>query len=176
MGNYPDGKNEVRPYAASDPRYLLWVHCAFTDSFLRTYQELGYDTQRIGDQYIREWAQSAKPLGLNSAPLSMSELDGEIARFVKDEVAAIKMTPPIVHFILKPPFGNGGLLFYAILCNAAIATLDEPFLTVLGLKPRSKRWLKLSRVLLDFLSYLLGHESPSQKIARERIKRIELAA
>jgi hypothetical protein len=30
--------------------------------------------------------------------------------------------------------------------------------------------------LLDFLSYLLGHESPSQKIARERIKRIELAA
>jgi hypothetical protein len=152
------------------------VHCAFTDSFLRTYQELGYDTKGIGDQYIREWAQSAKPLGLNSAPLSMSELDAEISRFVKDEVAAIKMTPPIVQFILKPPFGKGGLLFYAILCNAAIATLDEPFLTVLGLKPRSKRWLKLSRVLLDFLSYLLGHESPSQKIARERIKRIELSA
>jgi hypothetical protein len=106
----------------------------------------------------------------------MSELDAVISRFVKDEVAAIKMTPPIVRFILKPPFGKGGLLFYAILCNAAIATLDEPFLTVLGLKPRSKRWLKLSRVLLDFLSYLLGHESPSQKIARERIKRIELAA
>ena len=176
VGNYPDGKNEVRPYAASDPRYLLWVHCAFTDSFLRTYQELGYDTQRIGDQYIREWAQSAKPLGLNAAPLSMSELDAEIARFAKDEVAAITMTPPIVRFILKPPFGKGGLLFYAILCNAAIATLDEPFLTVLGLKPRSKRWLKVSRVLLDFVSYLLGHESPSQKIARERIKRIELAA
>jgi hypothetical protein len=85
------------------------------------------------------------------------------------------MTPPIVSFILKPPFGKGGLFFYAILCNAAIATLDQPFLTVLGLKPRSKGWLKLSRVLLDFLSYLLGHESPSQRIARERIKRIELA-
>ena len=176
VGNYPDGKNEVRPYAASDPRYLLWVHCAFTDSFLRTYQELGYDTERIGDQYIREWSQSAKPLGLKSAPQSMRELDVEIARFVKDEVAAIAMTPPIVRFILAPPFSKGGLFFYAILRNAAIATIDEPFLTVLGLKPKSKSWLKVSRVLLDFLSYMLGHESPSQRIARERIKRIELAA
>ncbi|CAN2199689.1 Domain of unknown function DUF2236 [Candidatus Nanopelagicaceae bacterium] len=174
VGNYPDGKNEVRPYAASDPRYLLWVHCAFTDSFLRTYQELGYDTAGVGDQYIREWAQSAKPLGLNSAPLSMSELDAEISRFVKDEVAAIDMTPPIVKFILNPPFSRGGLFFYAILRNAAIATIDQPFLTVLGLKPKSKRWLKVSKVLLDFLSYMLGHESPSQRIARERIKRIEL--
>jgi uncharacterized protein (DUF2236 family) len=176
VGNYPDGKNEVRPYAASDPRYLLWVHCAFTDSFLRTYQELGYDTAGLGDQYIREWAQSAKPLGLNSAPLSMSELDAEISRFVKDEVAAINMTPPIVKFILNPPFSRGGLFFYAILRNAAIATIDQPFLTVLGLKPKSKRWLKVSKVLLDFLSYMLGHESPSQRIARERIKRIELAS
>ncbi len=176
VGNYPDGKNEIRPYAASDPRYLLWVHCAFTDSFLRTYQELGYDQERIGDQYIREWSQSAKPLGLNSAPQSMRELDAEIARFVKDEVAAIAMTPPIVRFILAPPFSKGGLFFYAILRNAAIATIDEPFLTVLGLNPKSKSWLKVSRVLLDFLSYMLGHESPSQRIARERIKRIELAA
>lgn len=175
VGNYPDGKNEVRPYAAGDPRYLLWVHCAFTDSFLRTYQALGYDTQRIGDQYIREWSQSAKPLGLNVAPQSMDELAAEISRFVKDEVAEINMTPPIVRFILTPPFGKGGLFFYAILRNAAIATIDEPFLTVLGLRSKSKRWLKLSRVLLNFLSYMLGHESPSQKIARERIKRIELA-
>ena len=175
VGNYPDGKNEVRSYAASDPRYLLWVHCAFSDSFLRTYQELGYDTQGIGDEYIREWAHSAKPLGLSSAPQSMSELKGEISRFVKDEVAAITMTPPIVRFILTPPFSKGGLFFYAILRNAAIATIDEPFLTVLGLKPKSKRWLKLSRVLLDFLSYMLGHESPSQRIALDRIQRIELA-
>jgi hypothetical protein len=106
----------------------------------------------------------------------MRELDAEIARFVQDEVGAIKMTPPIVSFILKPPFGKGGLFFYAILRNAAIATIDEPFLNVLGLKPKSKRWLKVSRVLLDFLSYMLGHESPSQRIARERIERIELAA
>ena len=173
VGNYPDKKDEIHSYAASDPRYLLWVHCAFTDSFLRTYQELGYDTGKLGDQYIREWAKSAQPLGLHSAPLSMRELETELARFVREDVASIAMTPPIVRFILKPPFGKGGLFFYAILRNAAIATIDEPFLTVLGLKRRSKAWLKVSRILLSFLSYILGHESPSQRIARERIRRIE---
>jgi hypothetical protein len=83
------------------------------------------------------------------------------------------MTPPIVGFILKPPFGRSGLFFYRILANAAISTIDEPFLTVLGLKRKSKGWLKISRVLLDFLSYMLGDESPSQRIARERIKALQ---
>ena len=176
VGNYPDKNKENHSYAASDPRYLLWVHCAFTDSFLRTYQELGYDTGGIGNQYIREWARSAQPLGLNCAPLSILELESELARFVREDVASIAMTPPIVRFILKPPFGKGGLFFYAILRNAAIATIDEPFLKVLGLKRRSKSWLKVSRLLLAFLSYILGHESPSQRIARERIQRLGLTS
>jgi uncharacterized protein (DUF2236 family) len=153
----------------------LWVHCAFTDSFLRTYEELGYHSADLGDQYIREWAKSAQPLGLSQAPLSRQEMRDEIARFASQEVGAIAMTSPIVKFILKPPFSKGGLFFYVILRNAAISTIDQPFLTILGLKPRSKNWLRLSRLLLDFLSYMLGHESPSQKIARARIERIQLS-
>jgi hypothetical protein len=78
-----------------------------------------------------------------------------------------------VGFILKPPFSKGGLFFYRILANAAISTIDEPFLTVLGLKKKSKVWLRISRILLDFLSYMLGHESPSQKIAHQRIKALQ---
>ena len=175
-GEYPDKKNELHSYRASDPRFLLWVHCAFTDSFIRTYEELGYDNSRIGDRYIAEWSKSAIPLGLNSAPLSKSELAQTLSTFAEQELSRIAMTPPIVKFILRPPFSRGGLFFYRILCNAAISTIDEPFRTVLGLRKKSKLWLKVSRVLLDILSYMLGHESPSQKIARERIKRIQLGA
>ena len=174
VGDYPDKRNEFHSYQASDPRFLLWVHCAFTESFLRTYEELGYDQTQIGDRYIAEWSKSAIPLGLNTAPLSKDELAQTLATFAKVEVARIAMTPPIVKFILRPPFSRGGLFFYRILCNAAISTIDEPFRSVLGLKEKSKLWLKISRVLLDILSYMLGHESPSQKIARERIKRIQL--
>ena len=160
-------------YSASDPRYLLWVHCAFTDSFLRAHEELGYELPQGADSYVREWAKSAQPLGLEKAPLSKQELAEVMKNFASTEVASITMTPPIVGFILKPPFSRGGLFFYRILANAAISTIDEPFLSVLGLKKRSKGWLKVSRMFLDFLSHMLGHESPSQKIARKRIQALQ---
>jgi uncharacterized protein (DUF2236 family) len=172
-GSFQDKSGEQSPYSASDPRYLLWVHCAFTDSFLRAHEELGYSLPQGADQYVREWSKSAAPLGLSQAPLSKNELVDVMATFAENEVTSISMTPPIVGFILKPPFGKGGLFFYRILANAAIATIDEPFLSVLGLKPRSRNWLRVSKVLLDFLSYMLGHESPSQKIARKRIDALQ---
>jgi uncharacterized protein (DUF2236 family) len=160
-------------YSASDPRYLLWVHCAFTDSFLRAHEELGYELPQGADSYVREWAKSAQPLGLEKAPLSKQELAEVMKNFAASEVASITMTPPIVGFILKPPFSRGGLFFYRILANAAISTIDEPFLSVLGLKKRKMGWLKVSRMFLDFLSHMLGHESPSQKIARKRIQALQ---
>jgi len=172
-GTYEEKSGAQSHYSASDPRYLLWVHCAFTDSFLRAHEELGYPLPQGASQYVREWSKSAEPLGLVGAPLSQEELSDVMASFAKKEVTSIAMTPPIVGFILKPPFSKGGLFFYRILANAAIATIDEPFLSVLGLKPRSKNWLRISRVLLDFLSYMLGHESPSQKIARQRINSLQ---
>jgi len=172
-GEYPAKGGKTQKYSAQDSRHLLWVHCAFTDSFLRAQLELGYPIARGADRYVQEWSKSAAPLGLTSAPQSVSELEQTIAGFVSNEVATIAMTPPIVKFILTPPFSKGGLFFYRILANAAIATIDEPFLTVLGLKKRSKIWLRVSRKLLDFLSYMLGHESPSQKIARARIQALQ---
>ena len=172
-GTFEEKSGTHSPYSASDPRYLLWVHCAFTDSFLRAHEELGYSLPQGADQYVREWSKSAVPLGLSDAPLSKKELADVMATFAEKEVTSVAMTPPIVGFILKPPFGRGGLFFYRILANAAIATIDEPFLSVLGLKPRSKKLLRVSKVLLDFLSYMLGHESPSQKIARKRIDALQ---
>lgn len=172
-GEYLSKSGKSSHYSADDPRFLLWVHCAFTDSFLRAHEELGYPLPQGADRYVSEWSKSAEPLGLDSAPHSKRELAEVMKSFALTEVLRIEMTPPIVGFILRPPFSRGGLFFYRILANAAIATIDEPFLSVLGLKPRSKNWLKVSRFLLDFLSYMLGHESPSQKIARKRIDALQ---
>ena len=172
-GEFHDRAGNQQPYSASDPRYLLWVHCAFTDSFLRAHQELGYPMTQSADTYVEQWLQSAKPLGLVDGPRSQRELRETMQSFARDEVARIAITPPIVGFILRPPFGRAGLLFYRILANAAIATIDEPFLSILGLKKRSKNWLRASRILLNLLSYILGAESPSQKIARARIQALQ---
>jgi hypothetical protein len=40
---------------------------------------------------------------------------------------------------------------------------------MLGLKPRSKMWLRISRVSLDIFLAILGPEPPAMKVARERI-------
>lgn len=172
-GEFETKSGSSAHYSADNPRFLLWVHCAFTDSFLRAHEELGYPLPQGSDQYVREWAKSAEPLGLSSAPTTKAELADVLKSFANDEISRIAMTPPIVGFILRPPFSRGGLFFYRILANAAISTIDEPFLSVLGLKKKSKIWLRISKVLLDFLSYMLGHESPSQKIARGRIKGLQ---
>ena len=173
QGSFEDKTGSHLSYSASDPRFLLWVHCAFTDSFLRAHEELGYPLPQGADRYVNEWAKSAQPLGLNDAPHSKLELQHVMATFAREEVTRIAMTPPIVGFILKPPFSRSGLFVYRILANAAISTIDEPFLTVLGLKKKSKIWLQVSRTILDLLSYMLGHESPSQKIARKRIQALQ---
>lgn len=173
QGSFEEKTGSHLSYSASDPRFLLWVHCAFTDSFLRAHQELGYPLPQGADRYVNEWAKSAEPLGLERAPLSKQALADVMKNFADTEITSITMTPPIVGFILKPPFSRSGLFVYRILANAAISTIDEPFLSVLGLRKRSKIWLKVSRTILDFLSYMLGHESPSQKIARERIQALQ---
>jgi hypothetical protein len=73
---------------------------------------------------------------------------------------------------LKPPFGKTGLLFYKIITNAAIVTLNKNELAILGLKAKSKIWLKIARGALDIFGAILGPESPSQNLARQRISRI----
>ena len=165
-----DGAQEK--YEARNPKFLLWVHCAFTDAFLKAHLALGYKIDKGADQYVKEWSKSAVPLGLTTAPNSVAELEHELARFRADELGRTPKTDEVVKFILHPPFfglSKIGFLFYAVMANAAIATLEDFDRELLGLKKRGKFWLKLARVFLNVLSAILGHEPPAKKIARKRV-------
>jgi hypothetical protein len=50
--------------------------------------------------------------------------------------------------------------------------MDERVLGVLGLKPKSRVWLAVVKPILRILQSILGNESPSQTIARQRIARL----
>ena len=152
--------------------YLLWVHSAFTDAFLKSYIQLGYKFKTSADQYVREWAMSAEPLGLANAPRSVAELETKLDEFRANSLSANARTFEVVNFIMKPPFSRVGLVAFRVFANAAVATLDPRDRELLGLKPRRKFWLRLSKVMLEFLSAILGHESPSQKFARQRIAKL----
>ena len=171
-GDYTDKSGVHSNYRAQDSRFLLWVHCAITDSFIKSHLALGYALPQGGDEYVKEWAKSAIPLGLTDAPKSMAELEATLNDFRQKDLARSEKTLEVVRFILKPPFGSAGLLFYRIISNAAIATLDSNELEILGLKAKSKIWLKVARAALNIFSAILGPESPSQNLARQRIARI----
>lgn len=173
VGEYEDSHRHQHHYEASQSRHLLWVHCAFTDSFLTAYRELGREFEREVPRYVGEWAKSAEPLGLEEAPKSDDELKLVLEDFLNNEIGQIATTPRIVHFIIHPPFSKAAMPFYRTLTNAAISTLDPRVLKAIGLKPRSRGWLKLVKPLLRLLQMILGDESPSQTIARQRIARLE---
>ncbi len=169
VGEYSDQTEKVHSYQASQARHLLWVHCAFTDSFLVAYRELGRDQDRSVSNYVKEWSRSAEPLGLTGAPTSDEELAEVLDGFLNNEIGEIEATRRIVHFIVKPPFSKAAMPFYRVLCNAAISTMDPRVLAALGLKSKSRIWLKVVSPMLRILQVLLGKESPSQTIARKRI-------
>ena len=172
QGEYADGEHRMQSYQASESRHLLWVHCAFTDSFLTAYRELGRGKDRTVPKYVGEWAKSAEPLGLSGAPQSDAELKEVLEGFLNNEIGEIDATKRIVHFIIHPPFSRAAMPFYRTLCNAAISTMDPRVLKTLGLKEKSRNWLTVVRPLLRTLQIVLGNESPSQTIARQRIARL----
>lgn len=191
QGDFVTKDGSVAPYRASDERYLLWVHCAFTDSFLKSYLLAGQgvrppaksqdsiddiecrlEGRELANAYVAEWAKSAEPLGLKNAPRNLEELERTLDDFRRNELALNERTRDVVKFILKPPFSRGGLFFYSILAKAAILTLDDRDRDLLHLKKPAKINLYLANFALKVLSAILGHRSPSEKVARERIAQI----
>ncbi|MFI5067912.1 MAG: oxygenase MpaB family protein, partial [Streptosporangiales bacterium] len=65
-GVAPDG----RPYAASDPHLLTWVHIAEADSFLRAYTQFGARPLDAAgrDGYVADMARIAVQLGVPDPP------------------------------------------------------------------------------------------------------------
>lgn len=175
IGSYVDKKGNPQEYRAQGERYLLWVHCAFTDSFLKAHLAVGKPLRNSPDQYIKEWSRSAAPLGLKDAPQSQAELEAVIEDFREHDLVVNERTREVVHFILYPPFSRAALLFYRALCNSAIATLDPRDRELLGLPRKSTRWLGVTAYALRVFHLLLGPEPPSMRIARERIERAKLS-
>ena len=175
-GDYINKAGEKTRYRASDPRYLLWVHCAFTDSFLNSHLALGYPLARGADAYVSEWSKSATGIGLSQAPQTVAELEATLDDFLLTELSHSTRTDEVVKFIRKPPLGRFSLIFYTILANAAIATLNERQREILGLEKVSRIWIPLCKRLLRLLTYTLGTESPSQLAARNRISNTRVAS
>ncbi|MGH9066128.1 MAG: oxygenase MpaB family protein [Acidimicrobiales bacterium] len=102
VGRAADG----RPYSASDPDLLRWIHTAEVASFLRAYQtyELRPLARPDQDRYLDEVAVVAYRLGATDVPGDRSEVSGYF-REVRPELAVGPEARATLRFLTKP-FGT----------------------------------------------------------------------
>ncbi len=123
-GTAPDG----RPYAASDPHLLLWVHVTEVDSFLAAYRRHG--AKRLSpdqrDRYVAEMAEIGVRLGVDpdEVPRSVAELTQCLEDF-RPELRFDAQARETVRFLLFPPIPLATRGFYAITFAAATASLPR---------------------------------------------------
>jgi uncharacterized protein (DUF2236 family) len=120
-GTAPDG----RPYAASDPHLLRWVHVAEVDSFLATHQRFGSRPLDAGerDAYVADTARVARALGVLDPPESEAELADALAAF-RPELRGTREARAAARFVLlRPPLPTVVRPAYAALASAAVASL-----------------------------------------------------
>jgi uncharacterized protein (DUF2236 family) len=114
-----------RPYAASDPHLLLWVHLAELESFVTAHRVYGATRLDAADydRYVAEMSRVAVALGSEAPPRSRVELRDALAGF-KAELAASPEARQAARYLIAPPgLSLTERVGYAPLVAAAIALL-----------------------------------------------------
>jgi uncharacterized protein (DUF2236 family) len=120
-GTAPDG----RPYAASDPHLLTWVHVAEIDAFLRAYTAYGGKRldQAERDGYVADMAQIAVELGVPDPPRTEAQVATVIERY-RPELTGTPQARDAAWFLLvKPPLPLIIRPIYGGLAAAAVSLL-----------------------------------------------------
>jgi len=122
-GIAPDG----RPYRATDPHLLEWVHVAEVDSFLLAHRLYGARPldQRGRDEYVADTARVAAALGVVDPPVTERELHERIQAF-RPELAGTAAARDAARFLLlTPPLPIAARAPYGLLAAAAVSMLPS---------------------------------------------------
>lgn len=122
-GVAPDG----RPYSASDPHLLLWVHIAEIDSFLRAHQRYGAQPldQDGRDGYVADTARVARQLGVVDPPETEAALAQQIEAY-RPELEGTEEARATAKYLLRhPPVSLTARAPYALLAGAAMGLLPR---------------------------------------------------
>jgi len=122
-GVAPDG----RPYAASDPHLLTWVHLAEVDSFLRAHDRYGADplSPPERDLYVAQAAVAARLLGAEDVPETVADLEDALAAY-RPELESTPAARAAARFmLLNPPVPLAIRAPYGMLAAAAVGLLPR---------------------------------------------------
>jgi uncharacterized protein (DUF2236 family) len=114
-----------RPYAASDPHLLTWVHIAEADSFLRAHSRFGVQPldQAGRDGYVADLARIGAELGVPDPPRTEAELAEAISRYRAELTATPEARQAARFLLLNPPLPAVARAPYGVLAAAAVSLL-----------------------------------------------------
>lgn len=123
VGHAPDG----RPYAASDPHLLRWVHVAEIDSFLAAHQRFGHRPLDAAgrDGYVTDTARVAEALGVLDPPRTEADLR-DMLREYRPELTGTPAAREAARFILlNPPLPVLARAPYGAIAASAVSLLPR---------------------------------------------------
>ena len=124
-----------RPYRASDPHLLAWVHAAEVDSFLRAYQAFGalpLSDDEV-DTYVAQAGVPAQLLGVVDPPGSVGELR-EVLRTYRPELEPTEGARETARFLLlDPPLPLWARPGYGAIAAGGVSLLPGWARSMLGL-------------------------------------------
>ena len=114
-----------RPYAASDPHLLTWVHIAEADSFLRAHSHFGTRPldQAGRDGYVADMARIGAELGVPDPPRTEAGLAERIARYRAELTATAEAREAARFLLVSPPLPAVARAPYGVLAAAAVSLL-----------------------------------------------------
>lgn len=130
-GMLPDG----RPYVATDPRTLAWVHVAEAQSFLAAYlRHVRPDMPgHEQDEYYRQFAVIARALGADPVPLDRNEAE-LLFRELRQDLQARPEAREIAQLVLNQRPKGAPAAVQAVMGSEAVALLPSFARSMLGLE------------------------------------------
>ncbi|MDO5533183.1 MAG: oxygenase MpaB family protein [Propionibacteriaceae bacterium] len=116
-----------RPYRASDPHLLAWIHAAEIASFLAAYRAYGPAplSDADADTYVAQAGLPARLLGVVDPPATVAELDGVLASY-RPELELTPQASETIDFLLRtPPLPWAARPGYWMLAAGGIAVLPD---------------------------------------------------
>ena len=177
-GSYTDAAGAERPYSANDPDLAEWVHLAFTDAFLRSYEIFRGPVPQGADEYVSEWAVAGELMGVADPPRTEAALRARLQAY--DDGGLLcggERVEEVVRFLKAPPLDPMLLPGYKVLFAAVVDTLPERYRELLGLEhsrlgpvPMPSRLA--GRIALGAVGATLQKVGPSELAARRRLARL----
>ncbi|WP_243064673.1 oxygenase MpaB family protein [Humibacter sp. RRB41] len=176
VGDYVDGHGHPARYAANDPDLARWVHLAFTDAFLSTYEIWGSGVPGGSDAYVDEWAIAGELMGVVDPPRTRAELKAALHGYADaGELRCDDHTREVVRFVRRAPLRRSLRPSYAVLFGGAVSSLEPRFRELLGLRmphlgPIQLPVRAVTGLVLRGAGSLLGEQTAGERAARVRLE------